>query len=303
MSVNDGSEIHGSSSPASPLTRPFYWSVRRELWENRMLYMAPLSVAAFALFGFCMSMIGMAGRRRAVLLLGQAARRSAIQEPYDVVAMMFILTGFLVGAFYSLDALYGERKDRSILFWKSLPVSDTTTVLSKLSVPMAVVPVITLVITICTQIGMLMFSSMYLVAHGISPMTTVENLQFGLNLIVLPYGLATLVLWHAPLYGWLLLVSAWAKRATLLWAVLPFVAIGALEHVALRTKYVGKFLQHRLAGGIERAFAFERPGVIHSIDQLTPFAYLSSPGLWAGLVAAALLIAAAIRLRRNREPI
>src|SRR6266700_7970449 len=115
-------------------TRPFYWSVWREFWENQSIYIAPLIVAMVVLFGFLVSTIGLPERRRAVLLLDPAKARSAIEMPYNVTAMMLIFTAFIVGVFYCLDALYGERRDRSILFWKSLPVSDFTTLLSKASI-------------------------------------------------------------------------------------------------------------------------------------------------------------------------
>src|SRR5437899_6524167 len=123
-------------------TRPFSWSVRREVWENRSIYVAPLIVAVVVLFGFLLSTIGMPERRQAVLLLDSAHQRAAIGAPYDVAAMMLIFTTFIAGVFYCLDALHGERRDRSILFWKSLPVSDLTTVLSKASVPLVILPLV-----------------------------------------------------------------------------------------------------------------------------------------------------------------
>ena len=107
-------------------TRPFYWSVWRELWENRSIYIAPLIVAAVILFGSFVGAFHLAGLRRNALLLDPAHRRAAIEMPYNIAAMMMIFTAFIVGVFYCLDALQGERRDRSILFWKSLPVSDLT---------------------------------------------------------------------------------------------------------------------------------------------------------------------------------
>src|SRR6266481_5916308 len=124
-------------------TRPFYWSVLRELWENRSIYIVPLIVALVVLLGFLVSTIGLPERRRAVLLLDPAKARTGIEAPYDMAAIMLILTAFIVGLFYCLDALHGERRDRSILFWKSLPVSDLTTVLSKAIIPLALLPLIT----------------------------------------------------------------------------------------------------------------------------------------------------------------
>ena len=97
-----------------PATRTFCWSVRRELWENRSIYIAPLIVAGVELFGFLLSSIGLPERRRAVLLLEPAKARAAIEVPYDMAAIMLILTAFVIGVFYCLDALYGERRERSI---------------------------------------------------------------------------------------------------------------------------------------------------------------------------------------------
>src|SRR6266446_8478080 len=140
-------ELQAGAPTNASATRPFYWSVRRELWENHSIYIAPLIVAAVQVFGFAISTIGLAERRRAVLLLDPAHQRAAIEMPYDVAAMMMIFIVFIVGVFYCLDALYCERRDRSILFWKSLPVSDLTTVLSKVTIPLVVLPLVSFAIT------------------------------------------------------------------------------------------------------------------------------------------------------------
>ena len=116
--MNNPSEnvpIHRQDVDATNGTRPLRWSVWRELWENRSIYIAPLSVAVVVLFGFMISTYGMPERRRGVLLMDLAKQRALISEPYDVAAMMLIFTVFIVGVFYCLDALYGERRDRSIL--------------------------------------------------------------------------------------------------------------------------------------------------------------------------------------------
>src|SRR5438477_10044797 len=147
-------------------TRPLHWSVWRELWENRSIYIAPLAVAVVVLFGFMISTYGMPERRRGVLLMDPAKQRALISEPYDAAAMMLIFTVFIVGVFYCLDALYGERRDRSILFWKSTPVSDWTTVLSKMAIPLIILPLVTFAITIATQLIMLLLNSAVLLANG-----------------------------------------------------------------------------------------------------------------------------------------
>lgn len=287
-------------------TRPLYWSVWRELWENRSIYIAPLIVAAVQVFGFAISMIGLAERRRAVLLLNDAVKqRSAIEAPYDMAAMMMLFTVFIVGVFYCLDALHGERRDRSILFWKSMPVSDLTTVLSKTIIPLAILPSIAFALVVCVQLIMLLMSSATLLVHGVSPATTWAHFPLFQNWVVMLYGLIAIALWHAPIYGWLLLVSGWARRATFLWAVLPLIVIQIFEKITFGTQYFTRVLEHRLMGFAPHAFGFHggTHPTIDSLAQLTPGRYLSDPGLWLGLVIAAAFVAGAVRMRRYRGPL
>jgi ABC-2 type transport system permease protein len=295
-------ESAGVSDPGySAKTRPFYWSVKRELWENRSIYIAPLIVAIVVLFGFLVSTIGLPERRRAVLLLDPAKARAAIEAPYDMAAIMLILTAFIVGVFYCLDALYGERRDRSILFWKSLPVSDRTTLLSKATIPLIILPLVTFAIVIATQLVMLLWTSVLLMTHGMNPGSTWTYFPLFQNSFILFYGLAAIALWHAPIYGWALLVSGWARRATFLCAVVPLLAIGFFEKITFGTSHFGSMLKHRLIGFAPEAFAF----TAHSIagPQLTPLRYLSTPDLWFGLLFAAVFLVAAIRQRRYRGPL
>jgi ABC-2 type transport system permease protein len=307
-SLSDNMPIHRQDADATKPTRPFYWSVRRELWENRSLYIVPLIVGAVEVFGFAISTIGLAERRRGVLLLDPAYQRAAIEQPYDLAAMMMIFIVFIVGVFYCLDALHGERRDRSILFWKSLPVSDLTTVLSKATIPLVVLPVVAFVITVCVQLIMVLQTSVVLIFHGMSPATTWAAVPFFQDWLVLLYGLVALALWHAPIYGWLLVVSGWARRATFLWAILPLLAIGIFERVTFGTSHFASLVKYRLMSWAAEAFAFHPHNpqgnpTIDSLAQLTPGRYLSIPGLWIGLVFAVAFLVAAIRLRRYRGPI
>ena len=283
-------------------TRPMYWSVRRELWENRSIYVGPLIVAAVVLFGFLISTIGMPHRRRALLMLAPEQQRATIGMPYHLAATMLILTALIVGVFYCLDALHGERRDRSILFWKSLPVSDRTIVLSKASIPLVVLPLFIFPIIVTTQFIMLLWSSAVLLPSGLAATTWTRFNLFEQSLILL-YSVIVLGLWHAPIYGWLLLVSGWARRATFLWAALPFLAISALEKIAFSSSHFASMLKYRFMGFAVEAFAFDAHGTIDSLAQLTPGKFLSTPDLWIGLAVAAIFLAAAVRLRRNREPI
>ena len=297
-----------ASSPGFA-TRPFYWSVRRELWENRSIYIAPLIAAGVVLFGFAITAFGLPGRRRNALLLDEARQRAAIETPYDMAAMMIMFTAFIVGVFYCLDALHGERRDRSILFWKSLPVSDLTSVLAKAIVPLAILPILTFAIAIATQFTMLLISTVALLPSGLGG-TTWRILPYVQMSVILLYGLITMVLWHAPIFGWLLLVSGWARRATFLWAVLPWLAICAVERIVFNTSRFAALLGHRITGSFENAFvaanyqrgAHEVP-VVDRLTQLDPLKFLSIPGLWIGLVIAAAFFAAAVRMRRYRGPL
>jgi ABC-2 type transport system permease protein len=288
---------------AMSATQPMYWSVRRELWENRSIYAAPLAAAAVFLFGFLISLIGLPHKLRGLSALDPAHQRHAVAMPYNFAAGLLMVTQLLVGVFYCLDALHGERRDRSILFWKSLPVSDRTTVLSKASIPLVVLPLLTWAITVATQVIMLLLSSAVLKASGFDVATLWTQLSLFQMSMMLLYHLVTVhSLWHAPIYGWLLLVSGWARRAAFLWAVLPPLAIVAIEKIAFNSSHFAAMLGYRFAGGAE-AVPFPGSMPIDPGTQLSPGHFLSSPGLWIGLVFTAAFLAAAVRLRRYREPI
>jgi ABC-2 type transport system permease protein len=282
-------------------TRPMFWSVRREVWENKSIFIAPLVVAGVILFGVLVSIRHLPDLRRKALLLGPERTRAAIELPYDIVAIMIILTAFIVGVFYCLDALYGERRDRSILFWKSLPVSDLTTVFSKAMIPLVVLPAVVFAVIVATQSLMLMISSVALLPGGLAG-TTWANFNLFQQSLILLYSLIAIALWHAPIYAWALLISGIARRATFLWALLPLLAIGFFEKITFDTSYFASMLRHRLLGFANEAFHFQAHHGV-AIDSLTPGKYLSTPGLWIGLVFAAAFIIAAIRLRRYRGPI
>jgi len=123
--------------------------------------------------------------------------------------------------------------------------------------------------------------------------------------ISIPYGLVVLALWHAPVIGWLMLVSAWAKRMTVLWALAPPAAICLFERLALGTTYAWDFLRHRLAIGFSVGFATVpgRAGAVMGLQRPDPAQLAANPGLWGGLIVAAAFLAACVWLRRTRDPI
>jgi ABC-2 type transport system permease protein len=278
------------------------WSIRRELWENRSIYVGPLAVAGVILVGFAVSLAAWPARIQAASALGPGELREAVQQPFVVAALMLMSIEILVSIVYSLDALYGERRDRSILFWKSMPVSDRTTVVAKASIPILVLPFVTFVATVGTQVVMLLIGSAALAARDVSVGTLWGQLSLldliWINLI----HLVTLhgVLW-APLYAWLLLVSAWAPRAPFLWAALPPVAIAIAERIAFNTPHFATLLGDYFFGGPGASGA---TGM--TMDMLAPHSvshFLASPHLWLGLAVAGVMLSGAVRLRRARGAI
>jgi len=310
--MNPALNVDSSAVPEPPerppdaarRTRAFYWSVRRELWENHAICLAPLVTAGVVLAGFFINAVRSlrgAGVGVSLLLPNQA---TPIELPYAIAAVLIALVGVLTGALYCLDALYVDRRDRSVLFWRSLPVSDSTAMLSKASIPLAVVPLVIFAILVATHVVMLVLNLVLRLANGASAPALQSPIPLGELWVALLYGLAAMALWLAPLYGWLLFISAWARRAPLLWASLPLIIACILEKVALNTSHFAGLLGYRLFGWFDSAFGGQRPCCIpHPLSAVAAGRFLSTPGLWTGLVMAAVFLAAAVRLRRYRGPI
>jgi len=280
------------------------WSLRRELWEHRSLYIAPLVAAGLALLAFIVQVSKQAGLMQGLLQLDSAKRSAVVAMPYGIMASVILFTSFVVALFYCLDALYAERRDRSILFWKSMPVSDRMTVLTKAFVPMAVIPAIAFVIALGTQLLLAAASSGILAASGVDAAAAWSALPLGQMTGAMAYGLVVHALWYAPIYGWLLLVSAWAKKAPFLWAAFPVLALVVFEKIAFGSSYVFSLVKYRFTGAMTEAFVpGAAQGNVTTVEQMDPGRFLASPGLWIGLAAAAVFVVAAIRMRRSREPI
>src|SRR5580693_1197297 len=279
-------------------TRPLYWSVRREVWENRSIYVAPLAIAAVYLLSFAISVIWLPNNMREVWMPHTMREMAALKVtdslvglamPYTHAAMLIGLIAFLVGIFYSLEALHGERRDRSILFWKSLPVSDLTIVLSKAIIPIVVLQLVAFAVTFATQWIMLMLSSAVVLGSGLNVATLWTQVSlFQMSLMLLGHLLILHGLWYAPVYAWLLLVSAWARRAAFLWAVLPWLAIFAVEKVAFNTSHFAAMLGRYFASGGQAAGSQGMSPMI-GVD----LSSVSSVELWIGLALAAIFLAGA----------
>jgi len=305
--------------------RPFCWSVRREFWENRWLSIAPLAAAVLFLTGFLFKVIAFRYHVYGVPVfllkmmnpfrnhMHSVPADSSLQGhgfamPYEISGTLIMGTVVILGFFYTLDALYGERRDRSILFWKSLPVSDLTVVLSKISIPVIFLPLLSLVITFALQFSMLLLASVVLLGSGVNIAAIWTQGSFFHVSLGLFYHIITVHgLWYAPLYSWLLLVSAAAPRAPFIWAFVPPFVIGVVEKVTFNTSHFAAMLQQRLIGPSSTASPMSGTAAEHvSVDpiaHLIPHHFLSELGLWVGLAITAVFLAATVRIRRYRGPI
>lgn len=288
-----------------------YWSVRRELWENRWLYLVPLGVAAVFLIGFFISTVHLPAAVRSMQMAGAQHQHNGISGrleahlfagPYDIASSLMMGLAILMSIFYSSDALHGERRDRSILFWKSMPVSDTTTVLAKATIPILVVPLFVCAVAFVMWWIMLLASSAALLGRGMSPTWLWAQLPlFQMWGLLLWHIVTAHALWPAPVYCWLLLVGGWARRAVLLWAALPVLVIGVLEKLAFNTSHFAMLVGRRLIGDSpSMADIPQNAFPTNPMTHITAGRFLVSPGLWIGFLICAVFLGAAIRLRRSR---
>jgi ABC-2 type transport system permease protein len=217
------------ASNRSP-SRPIYWSVWREVWEYRSLYLVPMIAGGLILVGYLLG---------AIKGSQPLAEDAVLTQPFSLAASVIMGTSFIVAITYCIGALNNERRDRSILFWKSLPVSDLTTVLSKASIPLLVQPPITFAAVIVTQLIMFLIGSGVLLLSGADVTALWHRLPVFQMPMVLLYGLMVTALWYAPFYAWLLLVSCWARRAPLLWSLSPL-TICIIEKIAFGSAHFGQ---------------------------------------------------------------
>lgn len=278
-------------------TRPFLTLVRRELWEHGSLIWAPLAMALMIIVVSLVSGmvkgsidIDLGEDRPLPELFGDAEKQRGIFTLVMAgLVLPQLLVGFVVVFFYLLDSLFTERRDRSILFWKSLPVSDAKTVLSKLFVALVAVPLWSWALSLV--VGLVVFGVVAAQVSG-TPAAGLGTWHGGTWLTVQAAMLGKMViaaLWYLPVAGWLLLVSVLAKRAPFLWATLPFLVLSLAERIALGSNVVGALVAQRLFGFREE------------VSLMSEFPLLASPGLWIGVAVGAALVYAAIRVRRRSD--
>jgi ABC-2 type transport system permease protein len=290
------------------------WLVRREFWENRAIWLIP------AVFGALLILASLFGGYQVLGAADLATVRTMVQagalDGMIMIAAAFFIVMGIYSTWYLLDCLYADRKDRSILFWKSMPISDTATVLSKLGVALIVTPLVYFVLADVTTLVMAFVISVRASSYIGSTLWRGELwLQIqGLWL----YVIVTAAIWYLPVAGWLLIVSAWAKRAVILWSILPPLALIVAERVFLGTHVIGGLVESRIGGYLGHALQYT-PGAANWIttavghDEITtpvdlwrflnPAGFFSNAQTWIGAAVGAALIACAIQLRTRRAEI
>lgn len=303
--------------------KSFLILMKREIWEHPGVYIAPLVVSALILvsgiYNAFYSVGKYVGFERVVQLLGTIpeAARPIMYSWWPGLVIIFNLVMVFVLGFYLMDCLYADRKDRSILFWKSLPVPDSTTILSKLATAMFTVPFITLLVTVGSFLVLLVVATIMIWLGGGSAWALVwKPTPLFDGTVFIGYALLVQSLWYLPLIGWLMLASAWSRRSPFIWIVLPPVALVLLEQMILRSENLATLIGERIVGVFPLAFKVEAEQwdafhenlehtKLESIPQITdlidPTPLLTSPDLWLGFVVGGLFIAAAIWLRRYRD--
>jgi len=291
------------------------WLVRREFWENRAIWVIPAALSILLILA------SLFGGYQVVGAVDLATVRSVVEAgAFD--GMIFIsATFYLIMAIYStwylLDCLYADRKDRSILFWKSMPISDTATVVGKLGLGLIVMPLVYFVFADLTTLLMAFIISVR-ARTSIGSSLWRGDLWLQIQAMWL-YLIVTSAVWFLPLSGWLLLVSAWAKRAVILWAILPPLALMLAERVFLGTYVVARLLGARIGGYLSHAFIYSagpanwvttqvgHESTIEAPVSVSRFFnaeyFFASPETWIGAAVGVVLIAGAVQLRMRRTEI
>jgi ABC-2 type transport system permease protein len=285
----------------------FLWLLRREFWENKAIVIVPAVITAALIAAALFGRVQFDG----LMFPSPDQNRALGATVLFAFGVVFIVAMLLYCFWYLLDCLYSDRKDRSVLFWKSLPISDSATVLSKLFFGLIVIPVV--YFAAADASSLLLAIILYVRARSLG--VTLWQPDLWLQLQVLwGYLMLTAAIWFLPAAGWLLLVSAWAKRAVILWATLPLLGVFLAERLFIGSNVFAGVLLDRLRypehalGDIEhQAHWVSGPGG-HGIigttssvwSMIDPLGFLTSPATWIGVIVGGAMIAGAIQLRMRR---
>jgi ABC-2 type transport system permease protein len=284
------------------------WLVRREFWENRAIWVIPAAISAFML------LVSLFGRVDMMSVSAQMPSRAVGQAFLAAVAGTFFAVMSIYSTWYLLDCLYADRKDRSVLFWKSMPISDTTTVMCKLATALVAIPAVYFAAADLTTLMMAFIISVR-ASSTLGGALWHTDLWLQIQALWL-YVIVTTAIWYLPVAAYLLVVSAWAKRAVMLWSILPPLALILGERWLFGTHVIAHQLVQRLFAYPELAFnsnlgswtatvtdhdAVGAPANIWSFFDFGGF--FTNAATWVGIAAGAALIVAAIQLRTRHTEI
>lgn len=299
----------------------FIWLVRREIWEHKAIWVAPLIVIGCLILAALtgnihLGPIGSSGIDTAMGAIPPEKQARLVLVAYAGLALVVFMVMGIVSFFYALDSLYADRRDRSVLFWKSLPLSDAETVLSKFAVAAIVIPLVALAGAVLSQFVIAVGASAKLAMAGQAAGVMWNPQAISGGIVIAIVWSVTAMFWFAPVVGYLMLASAWAPKGPFLWAVLPPAGLFMLERVLLQTNHVGDFIKERMFGlvrlvrpeTVAQADPATGAEVGHEVIKLSELDLLgnlqdfySSADLWLGAIAAAILVAAAMWVRRYRD--
>ena len=250
--------------------------MRREFWEHAALWLVPLIVAAaLAVVTMFAKTIGVRVNDVSIQHFDAPARILVLNMSQMMFALIIYVAAAIVVGFYALDCLYAERKDRSILFWKSLPVSDGVTVLSKFLVIVAVAPLGIFLLAAASHLIALGIWQLRAASGAVPDVATWNTVAWLRGECVILLCLILASLWYAPLVAASMLLSAWVKRSPLLWVGARAAGCWCIfELIVFRTKHLWHFLQYR-SGGIWNVLThrdghsvLENPGTLLERSQL-----------------------------------
>ncbi len=295
--------------------------IRREIWEHRSIYVTPAAIAVIVTLGTLAMLLFAGGYAKeldvaifgAQNLAGDAERQVALTGFFVGTSWLFLFALAILTVFYTLDSLYAERKDKSILFWRSLPITDAETVLSKLLTALVIIPLVAVLAIIATHIVNLIVTSLWVSAKGGDAghliWGSVPLLDNWMSALVVTLASA---IWMSPFIGWFLFVSAFTKRSPLLMAFMPLVVIPLVELIFLRSTVFFEAVFTRrgmmpLFKGMDMSEFFDEDRLRVNAEAVSLLSYLdvgqflSSLSMWAGVLVCGLLTTAAIYVRRYRD--
>ncbi len=289
----------------------FLTLIQRELWEHTGIWRVPLVALVLAI----LANVAFSGAIDKASMAPGVIAQSLIGGSLGIVSALLFILFTVLAMLYLLDSLHGERKDKSILFWRSLPVSDLLTVLSKFTIAAVIIPLLLLATLILVQL----FSTavQWLMSGGesnrlIDAVGAPENMLS--NWLALGGVFLRLTIWTLPLLAWFLFCSSWVSRTPIIMAIgIPF-AIGLLSRiVSTEFSLFGLFTERwPFSATVLKSFGvviFKEvesvrgwlQGLQSSVDFTRWDGFITHPSVWGGVIATVVLIAAAVFVRGRRD--